>query len=97
MNLNLDILDTLGSTIIVGDFNAASSLWGYNYPNNAGNTIEDFLSNSSMELLYKPEDMRTFIHNTGNSMSTDGHRRSIIFYILYSLIIQRLLTLLTLF
>jgi hypothetical protein len=42
-NLNLDILNIMNNTIIVGDFNAASTTWGYSCQN-PGNTVEEYLT-----------------------------------------------------
>jgi len=67
-NLNLDILNILNNTIIVGDFNAASTTWGYCYQNRPGNTVEEYLNSNSHTLLYDPGESETFIHlrNTTN-------------------------------
>ena len=70
-NLNLDLLNISTSTIIMGDFNAASPNWGYNYYNSQGRTLEDFLSSNEMELVYDPNDPKTFIHHTGNCTNPD--------------------------
>jgi len=40
-NLCLDTLDITSATVVIGDFNAASPDWGYNYYNHAGRTVEE--------------------------------------------------------
>jgi hypothetical protein len=67
-NLNLDILNIMNNTIIVGDFSAASTTWGYSYQNHRGNTVEEYLNSNSRTLLYDPGESETFIHsrNTTN-------------------------------
>ena len=52
-NLYLDILDITNNTIIVADFNAASTTWGYNYQNHPWKTVE-YLNNNNLTLLYDP-------------------------------------------
>jgi len=61
-NLCLDTRDITSATVVIGDFNAASPSWGYNYYNHAGRTIEEFLNSQKLELLYNPEDQKTFLH-----------------------------------
>jgi hypothetical protein len=67
-NLNLDFLNIMNNTIIVGDFNAASTTWGYCYQNHLGNTVEEYLNSNCHTLLYDPGESETFIHlrNTTN-------------------------------
>ena len=50
--------------------NAASPSWGYNYYNHAGRTIE-FLNSQKLELLYNPEDKKTFLHYSGRTTNPD--------------------------
>jgi len=57
-NLLLDTLDITSSTVVIGDFNAASPSWGYNNYNHAGRTVEEFLNSQKLELLYHPEDQK---------------------------------------
>jgi len=58
----------MNNTIIVGDFNAASTTWGYRYQNHRWNTVEEYLNSNSHTLLYDPGALETFIHarNTTN-------------------------------
>ena len=70
-NLCLDILDITSTTIVIGDFNAASPSWGYNYYNHAGRTVEEFLNSQKIELLYNPEDKKTFLHYSGSTTNPD--------------------------
>jgi len=67
----LDTLDITPATVVIGDFNAASPSWGYNYYNHAGRTIEEFLNSQKLELLYNPEDKKTFLHYSGSTTSPD--------------------------
>jgi hypothetical protein len=52
----LDVLDITSTTIVIGDFNAASPSCDYNYYNHAGRTVEEFLNSQKIELVYNPED-----------------------------------------
>jgi len=70
-NLNLDILNTMNDTIIVGDINAASITWEYSYQNHPGKTIEEYLNSNSLTLLYDPGESKTFIHYSGNTTNPD--------------------------
>jgi len=70
-NLNLDILKTMNNTIIVGDINAASITWGYNYQNHPGKTIEKHLNSNSLTLLYDPGESKTLIHYSGSTINPD--------------------------
>ena len=67
INLCLDTLDIISATVVTGDFTAASPSWGYNYHNHAGRTIEEFLNSQKLELLYIPEDKKTFLHYSGST------------------------------
>ena len=60
-NLGLDTLENTSATVVIGDFNAASPAWGYNYYKHAGRTVEEFLDSQKLELLYNPEDKITFL------------------------------------
>ena len=70
-NLLLDTLNITLSTVVIGDFNAASPSWGYNYYNHAGRTVEEFLNSQKLELLYNPEDKKTFLHYSGSTTNPD--------------------------
>ena len=56
--LLLDTLDITPSTVVIGDFNAASPSWRYNYYNHTGRTVEELLRSQKLELLYHPEDQK---------------------------------------
>jgi len=70
-NLLLDTLDITPSTVVIRDFNAASPSWGYNYYNHAGRTVEEFLNSQKLELLYHPEEQKTFLHYSGSTTNPD--------------------------
>jgi len=53
------------------NFNATSPSWGYNYYNHAGRTVEEFLNSQKLELLYNPEDKKTFLHYSGSTTNPD--------------------------
>jgi len=66
-NLCPDTLDITSATVLIGDFNATSPCWGYNYYNHAGRTVEEFLNSQKLELLYNPEDKKTFLYYSGST------------------------------
>ena len=70
-NLNLDILNITNNTIIVGDLNAASPAWGYNYKNRVGKLVEDYINSNSLKVLYDPEQPKSFIHHSGSTTNPD--------------------------
>jgi len=70
-NLNLDILNTMNDTIIVGDINTASITWGYGYQNHPGKTNEEYLNSNSLTLLYDPGESKTLIHYSGSTTNPD--------------------------
>jgi hypothetical protein len=70
-NLSLNNLEISPRTIVVGDFNAASPSWGYNYISEAGKVVEDLLNTNNTELLYNSTDIPTFLHYTGATTNPD--------------------------
>ena len=70
-NLCLDTLDITSATVVIADFNAASPYWGYNYYNHVGRTVEEYLNSQKLELLYNPEDKKTFLHYSGSTTNPD--------------------------
>jgi hypothetical protein len=70
-NLYLDTLDITSATVVIGDFNVASPSWGYNYYNHAGRIVEEFLNSQKLQLLYNPEDKKTFLHHSGSTTNPD--------------------------
>ena len=70
-NLNLDILNIMNSTIIMEDFNAGSTTWGYTYQNHPEKTVEEHLNSNSLTLLYEPGESKTFIHYSGSTTNPD--------------------------
>ncbi|VDO01277.1 unnamed protein product [Rodentolepis nana] len=49
-------------TIVLGDFNAHSTRWGYKDTNIAKNEIEDMLNSNPLEHFYSNEDLATYLH-----------------------------------
>jgi hypothetical protein len=70
-NLNLDILNTMNDTVIVGDINAASTTWGYSYQNHPGKINEEYLNSKSLTLLYYPGESKTLIHYSESTTNPD--------------------------
>jgi hypothetical protein len=64
----LDIPDlTNNDTVIVGDFNAASSNWGYT----PGKIVEEFLLADTVVLLYNPKDPPAYLYYNGHATDPD--------------------------
>lgn len=55
----------------MGDLNGHSPRWGYTNNNKVGKIIEDFIDSNTMEILYRDEDPKTFIHYSGQSSNPD--------------------------
>jgi len=70
-NLCLDTLGITSATVVIGDLNAAFPSWGYNYYNHAGRTLGEFLNSQKLELLYNPQDKKTFLHYSGSTTNPD--------------------------
>jgi hypothetical protein len=70
-NINLEKIKIQQNTIIIGDFNAASPKWGYNYYNEAGKIVEEYLNSNNVELVYKRTDTPTFLHYSGSTTNPD--------------------------
>nr|CDS27635.1 hypothetical protein HmN_000757200 [Hymenolepis microstoma] len=68
---NLDLLNISHNTIVLGDFNAHSTRWGYKNRNTAGNEIEDILNSSPLERIYSDEDPATCLHYNGTRTTPD--------------------------
>nr|CDS27209.1 hypothetical protein HmN_000158200 [Hymenolepis microstoma] len=58
-------------TILLGDFNAHSTRWGYKNRNTAEKEIEDILNSSSLELIYNDKDSATYLHCNGTRTTPD--------------------------
>jgi hypothetical protein len=58
-------------TIIVGDFNAHFHDVGYKKINEAGKTMEDFISANNVKLLYEKEGPPTYLHYNGSTTNPD--------------------------
>ena len=56
--------------VVVGDFNAHSSIWGYSPQNNAGKYIEEFLTNFTNIVLATPRHLNTYFSKRSGSYST---------------------------
>jgi hypothetical protein len=70
-NLHLDTLIITSATVVIGDFNAASPSWGYNYYNHAGRIVEEFLNSQKVQLLCNPADKKTFLHYSNSTTNPD--------------------------
>ncbi|VDO09719.1 unnamed protein product [Rodentolepis nana] len=66
-----DFLNTSHKTVVVGDFNAHSTRWGYEDTNIAGKEIEDMLNSNPLELIYSNEDPATYLHYNGTRTTPD--------------------------
>ena len=63
---NLDFLCTSNNTLIVGDFNSKSRLWGSNTTNSKGKKIENFLDKNKLVCINNKQGTRI---NNDNSLS----------------------------
>ena len=68
---NLDILNVDRKTVIIGDFNCPSKLCGYSTSTPPGEILEEFLSTTNLELIYKPTDTPTFLHYNDSGTNLD--------------------------
>ena len=69
--LDFSLLSFPNKTILCGDFNAHSKLWKYNDINSAGKVIMDLLNSAKLELLFKDNDIPTYLHYNGNGTNPD--------------------------
>ena len=67
----LDIINVNRKTILIGDFNSPSPLWGYSNTTPPGEILEDFLNSTNLELIYKSTDPPTYLHYNGNGTNPD--------------------------
>ena len=68
---DFSFLDFTGKTILLGDFNAHSNLWGYQDTNSAGKVMEDILNSSPLELVFNVGDTHTYLHYNGTQTTPD--------------------------
>ncbi|KAL1446487.1 hypothetical protein WDU94_006586, partial [Cyamophila willieti] len=68
---NLSQINIETKTIVIGDFNAHSPMWGYLDQNSPGREVEDFLNTHAMELIYRDTDLPTFLHYSGSCTNPD--------------------------
>ncbi|KAJ4427120.1 hypothetical protein ANN_24736 [Periplaneta americana] len=68
---DLNIFDISHKTIIMGDFNAHSKLWGYRNQNTAGKAMEDWLNTNELELVFNRDQEATYMHHTGSTFNPD--------------------------
>nr|CDS32940.1 hypothetical protein HmN_000476700 [Hymenolepis microstoma] len=68
---NFDILNILYKTMVLGDFSAYSTRWGYKNRNTARKEIEHILNSSPLELIYSNEDPATHLHYNGTRITLD--------------------------
>jgi ribonuclease HI len=59
----------LKSTIIAGDFNGHSPIWGYSSRNNTGHAIEELTNSTSLILLQNSQSPPTLLHRSNGSTS----------------------------
>ncbi|GFY76161.1 reverse transcriptase domain-containing protein [Trichonephila inaurata madagascariensis] len=64
-------LNSSTRTVLMGDFNAHSPIWGYIDSNNAGKSVEDLLNSNIFELFYNHSDPHTYLHYNVTSTSPD--------------------------
>ncbi|VDO11690.1 unnamed protein product [Rodentolepis nana] len=57
--------------MLLGDFNAHSTRWGYKDTNIAGKEIEDILNSNPLVLIYSNEDSATYLHYNGTRTTPD--------------------------
>jgi hypothetical protein len=70
-NPTLSLLDVTKRTLVVGNFNAHFHDVGYKNINEAGKTMDNFISANTVELLYEKEDPTTYLHYSGSTTSPD--------------------------
>lgn len=58
-------------SILIGDFNAHSSRWGYQDSNAAGKEVEDLLNSNPIDLIFNERDPCTYIHYNGTGSNPD--------------------------
>uniref|UniRef100_A0A8D8Q7F5 Endonuclease/exonuclease/phosphatase domain-containing protein n=1 Tax=Cacopsylla melanoneura TaxID=428564 RepID=A0A8D8Q7F5_9HEMI len=68
---DLSVIIIQSKTVIIGDFNAHSTNWGYQSQNEPGAKLEDFINTNTLELIYKPNDTPTFLHHSGSQTNPD--------------------------
>nr|CUU99687.1 hypothetical transcript [Hymenolepis microstoma] len=68
---NFNLLNMSHKTIVLGDFNAHSTRWGYENRNTAGKEIEGILKGSPLELIYSDEDPVTYLFYIGTGTISD--------------------------
>nr|CDS31997.1 hypothetical protein HmN_000397500 [Hymenolepis microstoma]CUU97691.1 hypothetical transcript [Hymenolepis microstoma] len=68
---NFDLLNISYKTIVLEDFNAHSTRWGYRNRNTAGKEIEDILNSSPLELIYSEENPATYLHYSGTRTTSN--------------------------
>lgn len=67
--IDLNLLEVTNKTIVIGDLNGHSRLWGYHDTNATGRVIEELLNTSRLELLFN-KDQRELIYITQGLLST---------------------------
>ncbi|VDN99169.1 unnamed protein product [Rodentolepis nana] len=68
---NFDYLNISHKIVVLGDFNAHSTRWGYKYTKIDGKEIEDMVNSNPLELIYSNEDPATYFHYNGTRTTPD--------------------------
>nr|CDS26385.1 pol protein [Hymenolepis microstoma] len=68
---NFALLNIFHKTMVLGDFNAHSTRWGYKNKNTAVKEIEDILNSSLLEPIYSHENPATYLHYNGTETTPD--------------------------
>ena len=70
--LRIPPIDVKSKTILLGDFNSHSKLWGYKEANPSGKAIEEFIQSNPVKLLNTPLTEKTLHHYaTGKEYNPD--------------------------
>jgi ribonuclease HI len=67
----LNQLEIDDSTLIIGDFNAPNTAWGYKTTTNIGAEVEDFINTSPICLINDPLSTGTYTHYNGSMTNPD--------------------------
>ncbi|KAI5754580.1 hypothetical protein M8J77_009716 [Diaphorina citri] len=68
---NLSTIQIQPKTVIIGDFNAHSTTWGYRDQNEPGKVMEDFINTNTVELIFNKTDPPTFLYHSGSCTNPD--------------------------
>lgn len=68
---DLELLQTDSKMLLIGDFNAPSTRWGYRRTTPVGKAIEDFLDSHTIKLIQNDNNEPTFISYIGATSNPD--------------------------